>query len=148
MGRHPGTWQTERPGLSQSGTRLPGRWLHQPSDETAHEVALLLQTPCPTRTRLGQGQYLNRDGANLSGKLEQALEDIISSEAIFDKICSILNENLSFTQLDVLAERALQQDIISKSEAELLTKAEHGRRWVISVDDFNPEQLTAVSSKS
>jgi acyl-CoA dehydrogenase len=125
-----------------------GRWLNKPSDETSHEVAILLQTPCSTRNRLGQGQYLKRDGANLSGKLEQALEDIIDSEAIFDKICSIFNEKLSFTKLDLLAERALQQEIISEDEAALLIKAELGRRWVIAVDDFSTDKLSVHSSKS
>jgi acyl-CoA dehydrogenase len=68
--------------------------------------------------------------------------------AIFDKICSIFNEKLSFTKLDLLAERALQQEIISEDEAALLIKAELGRRWVIAVDDFSTDKLSVHSSKS
>ncbi len=123
-----------------------GTWLSKPNDETSHRVAQLLQTPCATRTRLGHGQYLTRDGNNLFGRLEQTLEDIINCEPIFDKICSALNEKLPFYHLDKLAETALSKHIISKAEAELLVTAEKGRQWVIAVDDFDNSELTIEDS--
>ncbi len=124
-----------------------GTWLSKPEDETAHKVAQLLQTPCATRTRLGQGQYLTRDGNNIFGRLEQALEDIINCEPIFDKICSALNKKLPFYHLDKLAETGLSEHIISQAEADLLVTAEKGRQWVIAVDDFESDELTANNSK-
>jgi len=125
-----------------------GTKLSKPCDKTAHKIAQLLQTPCATRTRLGHGQYLTRDGNNLFGKLEQVLEDITHSEAIFDKICNALDKKLAFTQLDNLAELALSKHIISPAEADLLVTAEKGRQWVIAVDDFDSLELTAYSSAS
>jgi len=123
-----------------------GTWLSKPSDETDHKVAQLIQTPSAARTRLGQGQYLTRDGSNIFGRLEQALEDIINCEPIFEKICTALNKKLPFYHLDILAETGLSEHIISKSEADLLISAEKSRQWVIAVDDFDNKELTANNS--
>ena len=124
-----------------------GTWLKKPSDEIAQKVAQLLQTPCAARSRLGQGQYLTRDGSNIFGKLEQTLEDIINCEPIFDKICSALNKKLPFSRLDNLAKQALSGDIISQAEADLLIAAEKGRQWVIAVDDFDSKDMTATTTR-
>nr|WP_171035708.1 acyl-CoA dehydrogenase FadE [Colwellia ponticola] len=120
-----------------------GTWLSKPSDELAHKVAQLLQSPNPSRTRLGQGQYLTRDGRNIFGRLEQVLEDILACEPIYDKVCSALNKKLPFYRLNEVAELGLSNNIISAAEAELLTNAEVGRKWVIDVDDFDSKALTA-----
>ena len=125
-----------------------GTWLKKPNDEISHKVAQLLQTPGSARTRLGQGQYLTRDGNNIFGRLEQVLEDIISCEPIYEKVCRELNKKLPFYQLDQVAELGLTNNIISKVEAELLTTAEIGRQWVIAVDDFDSKDMTAFSSSA
>jgi len=41
----------------------------------------------------------------------------------------------------------LAEHIISKAEADLLVTAEKGRQWVIAVDDFDSDELTANNSK-
>ncbi len=120
-----------------------GTWLNKPNDEIAHKVAQLLQTPCSARTRLGQGQYLTRDGNNIFGRLEQVLEDIINCEPIYERVCRELNTKLPFYHLDKVAELGLSHNIISKVEAELLSTAEVGRQWVIAVDDFDGKAMTA-----
>ena len=61
-----------------------GTWLTKPSDITEHQVAVILQTPSDTRTRLGKGQYLTNEPENVVGQLEQTLKDVIASEPIFD----------------------------------------------------------------
>ena len=120
-----------------------GTWLNKPNDEIAHKVAQLLQTPCSARTRLGQGQYLTRDGNNIFGRLEQVLEDIINCEPIYERVCRELKTKLPFYHLDKVAELGLSHNIISKVEAELLSTAEVGRQWVIAVDDFDSKAMTA-----
>ena len=120
-----------------------GTWLSKPSDELAHKVSQLLQTPCASRSRLGQGQYLTRDGNNIFGKLEQTLEDIINCEPIFDKVCEAINEKLPFYHLNKVADIGLSKNIISVAEADLLLSAEAGRQWVIAVDDFDSHALMA-----
>ncbi len=125
-----------------------GTLLKEPSDEIAHKVAQILQTPSAARNRLGKGQYLTKDGDNIFGKLEQTLEDIIHCEPIFEKVCRALDQRLPFYHLDKAAELGLAAQAITQSEAELLIKAEKGRKWVIDVDDFDPKELVAAQSKS
>ena len=120
-----------------------GCWLKKPSDKTDHKVAALLQYHNETRTRLGQGQYLTREPENVLGQLEQTLEDIIACEPIFDKICRELGQRLPFYQLDLVAKKGLEANIISEEEAELLTATEIARKAVIDVDDFESDYLKA-----
>jgi len=120
-----------------------GCWLQKPSDKTDHKVAALLQYHNETRSRLGQGQYLTREPGNLLGQLEQTLEDIIACEPIFDKICRELGQRLPFYQLDLVAQKGLEANIISEEEAALLTKTEIARKATIDVDDFDSDYLKA-----
>jgi acyl-CoA dehydrogenase len=119
-----------------------GKWLSKPNDKLAQKVSRILQTPSAARNRLGHGQYLVRDGKNIFGRLEQAFEDIINCEAVFEKICRGLNKKLPFYQLDKVAEMGLEHNLISQTEAELLVSAETGRRWAIQVDDFDTRELS------
>ena len=122
-----------------------GSWLAKPSDNLDHQVAKLLQTPGEARDRLGKWQYLTRDGKNVFGILEQTLEDIIACEPIFAKVCIALDKNLPFYDLDNAANLGLAANAITEKEAQLLIKAEQGRKAVISVDDFESSEL-AVSN--
>lgn len=122
-----------------------GTWLTKPSDAIEHSVAQILQTPSETRTRLGQGQYLNDDGHNVLGKLESALENILLAEPIFDKVCQALGKKLPFTQLNIIAEQGLSCNAITKEEADFLVKVEEQRLNVINVDDFDPQELVSNS---
>mgnify|MGYP000362621911 CR=1 FL=1 len=118
-----------------------GTWLTKPSDNLDHQVAKLLQTPCEARNRLGKWQYLTRDGKNVFGILEQTLEDIIACEPIFAKVCLAIDKKLPFYNLDNAAKLGLSVNAITEKEAELLIKAEQGRKAVINVDDFDHSEL-------
>lgn len=117
--------------------------LKKPSDATDHKVAKLMQYHNKSRTRLGQGQYLTREPENVLGQLEQTLEDIITCEPIFDKICRELGEKLPFYNLDIVAEKGLSANIISQEEADLLIATEIKRKITINVDDFDSDYLKA-----
>ena len=117
--------------------------LKKPSDATDHKVAKLMQFHNESRTRLGQGQYLTREPENVLGQLEQTLEDIITCEPIFDKICRELGEKLPFYNLDIVAEKGLSANIISQEEADLLIATEIKRKITINVDDFDSDYLKA-----
>lgn len=118
-----------------------GTWLQKPSDATDQEVAEILQTPSETRTRLGKWQYLKRDPAFPMGQLEQTLEDIIACEPIYTKACKGLDKYLPFYKLNLVAEEALAAGVITQEEADLLCRAEIGRKIAIDVDDFSSEEL-------
>jgi acyl-CoA dehydrogenase len=123
-----------------------GKWLKKPSDITDHKVAQILQTPGKARERLGQGQYLSRDPENVLGQLEQTLDDIIACEPIFKKVCKAIGEDLPFYALDEVAKKGLAVNAINAVEAELLCKAELGRKVAINVDDFDSDELRAQSA--
>jgi len=120
-----------------------GTWLTKPSDNLDHKVAQLLQTPCEARNRLGKWQYLVRDGKNVFGILEETLEDIIACEPVFTKVCIATDKKLPFYQLDKVAGLGLSVNAITEKEAQLLIKAEQGRKAVIDVDDFDSNELIA-----
>jgi acyl-CoA dehydrogenase len=107
-----------------------------------------LQTPCHARTLLGAGQFTRPVKGNLLGELEATLSDIVAVEPIFDRICKYYQEKHLFTQLDVLAKRALKDTVITESEAELMIRAEAGRLKTINVDEFAPEELVFKKSIS
>ncbi|MGY3858394.1 acyl-CoA dehydrogenase FadE [Aeromonas intestinalis] len=131
-------------GLALRAVVLPlGRDLKRPSDKLDQQVARLLQTPSATRDRLAEGQYLTREEGNPFGLLEQALDDVLAAEPLFDKICKAEGAKRPFTQLDKVAEAGLALGVINQSEAELLRRAEQSRLRTINVDDFDPVDLVA-----
>ena len=121
-----------------------GCHLSRPSDMTDHQVARILQTPSSARNRLVKGQYITREQENSIGMQEQTLDDILACEPIYDKICQALGKKLPFYYLDKIAEQGLAAEIISQDEANLLIKAEKGRKLSIDVDDFSPEDLPSA----
>ena len=123
-----------------------GCWLTKPSDKTDQQVARLLQTPSEARTRLGQGQYLTRESGNLLGQLEQTLDDIVACEPVYEKVCRAAGKKLPFYHLDKVAEQGLAAGAINEDEAQLLRRAEVGRKAAIDVDDFDPADLAADKS--
>ena len=123
-----------------------GKHCPAPSDRLDHQLAKLLQQPSATRTRLGRGQYLTPSEHNPAGQLEQALLDVIAAEVIHDRLCKQTKKHLSFTRLDALAIRALEQGWIDEQEAEVLKRAEASRLRSINVDEFAADAL-AVPAK-
>ncbi|OIQ25623.1 acyl-CoA dehydrogenase FadE [uncultured Vibrio sp.] len=121
-----------------------GRVRRAPSDKLDSQVAKIIQTPCATRSRIGRNQYLEDTPFNPVGRIEKALEVILEAEPVFDKVCKGLSQRRAFVALDKVAEIGLENTLISETEAALLIKAEKERLYVINVDDFAPEELSAV----
>ncbi|HDX9010109.1 acyl-CoA dehydrogenase FadE [Aeromonas dhakensis] len=131
-------------GLALRVIVLPlGRDLKRPSDKLDNQVARLLQTPSETRSRLAQGQYLTREEGNPFGLLEQALDDVLSAEPLFEKVCKADGIKRPFMQLDKVAEAGLTLGVLNQTEADLLRRAEESRLRTINVDDFDPIELVA-----
>jgi acyl-CoA dehydrogenase len=123
-----------------------GKSFTRPSDKLDHQIANILQTPCESRDRLGQGQYLSREEGNPFGMLEQALDDVLASEPLYDKVCKAANERFPFVQLDKIADKGLELGVLTEQEAELLRRTETQRLETINVDDFDSEELMADKS--
>jgi len=117
-----------------------GRRFKRPGDKLDHKVSKILQTPCDARSRLGEGQYF---GSGQFAILEETLQNLLTAEPLFDRVCKAANEKLPFTQLNLVAERGLELGVINEKEADLLRRTEEGRLQVINVDDFDPAELVA-----
>ena len=120
----------------------------KPSDKLDHKVARIIQTPCDTRSRIGQGQFLEATENNPVGMIELALIDILTAEPIYDRVCQAAGKKLPFMQLDKVAATGLELNAINEEEADLLRKAEEGRLRTINVDDFASEELAAKPYQS
>ncbi|RKF18032.1 acyl-CoA dehydrogenase [Alginatibacterium sediminis] len=120
-----------------------GMSFEKPSDKLDHTLAQILQTPSETRDRLGNLQYLSRDEGNPVGMLEQALDDMLLAEPVYDKLCKAAGKRFVFMYLDRLAQRGLDNDWITEDEAKILQRAEVGRLRTINVDDFDHDELVA-----
>ncbi len=118
-----------------------GKRFNGPSDELDHKIATMLQTPSDARSRLGDGQFLGRVDGNPMGELEQILDNVLASEPLYERICKAAGERYPFTQLDALADKGLELDVINEEEAELLRRTEKGRLDTINVDDFDNDEL-------
>jgi acyl-CoA dehydrogenase len=118
-----------------------GRPFKGPSDRLSHKVASMMMQPSETRSRLGEGIYLTPSEHNKVGQMERILEDLIASEAILAK----LKDALDTKERDPLklAELGLAAGVIQQDAADLVRRAELGRREVIAVDEFEPEELAA-----
>jgi acyl-CoA dehydrogenase len=124
-----------------------GRHCRAPSDRLDHQLAKLLQTPSATRSRLGRGQYLTPSEHNPAGQLEEALQDVMAAEVIHDRLCKQQKKHFSFTRLDELAQRGLQEGWINQQEAEVLIRAEASRLRSINVDEFEADALATQPVK-
>jgi len=118
-----------------------GRPIKKPLDETAHRVATILLQPSETRSRIGEGIFLTPSENNPLGKMEQVLEDTIAADSILLK----LHQSLGKKGTDPLkmAKLGLAAGLINPQAAELIERAELGRQDVISVDDFDSNELSA-----
>lgn len=125
-----------------------GRPLKRPSDVLDHKVAQIMQTPCASRERLGQGQYWTASQYNPVGIQEQTFKDILAAEPLYDKVCKASGKRLPFMWLDKVAAEGRALGVLSDSEIALLERAEIGRMKSVNVDDFAPEELQAQVVKA
>jgi acyl-CoA dehydrogenase len=120
-----------------------GRAHSAPSDRLDHELARILQVPSATRSRIGRGQYLTPSEHNPVGLLEEALQDILAAEPVHKRLCDAMGKKLSFTRLDILAQKGLDAGHLSADDARILSRAEESRLRSINVDEFEPDELAA-----
>lgn len=140
---------------------LPNKWLgkllkvvvmpfgkvrRKPNDKLDSQVARILQTPSATRSRLGRYQFIKDCENSAVGKIEKALQVILSAEPIFLKVCKATNSKRPFVRLNEVAEIGLKENIITQQEAEVLIEAEQRRLETINVDDFDSHTLASSTS--
>ncbi len=118
-----------------------GRWAKPPSDNLGHQVAQLLLSPSQARDRLSKGMYMPKaDSTEAIAALEDALVKVIKSEHIEKRLKKELKGyQPGYQVMDNMLAQALEQNIISEDEAQIIREAETARWGVIQVDDFSPD---------
>lgn len=127
-----------------------GKTFSKPSDKLGHAVAQLLMSPNASRDRLTQGLYTADVNGNLMSELNDALLKAIAAEPI-EKIIKTAVEDgrvMRGGSVEEQAKAAYAQQAISKEQLNIVLDAEIARRKVVAVDDFAPEELSRVTTKS
>ncbi|MEE9451158.1 MAG: acyl-CoA dehydrogenase [Gammaproteobacteria bacterium] len=117
-----------------------GRRYRQPSDELSHHLVQTMLKPSSLRDRISQHCYLGNDSNDAVGRLEDALRKNILAEPIRQKLHkAVKTKKISLNghdELQVQIEQAVQLNVLSAEEGEILHTAEQARSDVIQVDEF------------
>jgi len=134
------------PGLSWV-FRLAGVWSRlnpigtYPSDELGHKVAQAMQVPGGVRDHMTDGIYIPKDPTEAVGRYENALNLITIAQPIYKKLyVAMKKRELSKDSFLNLIVPALEKNIISKEEADVVREAENARNDAIQVDEFTLEE--------
>ncbi|MEX0662883.1 MAG: acyl-CoA dehydrogenase [Balneolaceae bacterium] len=148
--------EIEVPGLSWVFRGPVGLWSRinrmgkKPSDKLGHAVAQAMQEQGERRDRMTQGIYTSKSQNDAIGIYEHAMTLIHDSFPIYKKLYKAtkareIPKGNVLTQLDI----AVEKNIITKEEAEMVRETEDARFNAISVDDFTLEEYnrSAVTPK-
>ncbi|UJO99857.1 MAG: DUF1974 domain-containing protein, partial [Nitrosomonas sp.] len=116
-----------------------GKRCRPPSDALAHEVARLLMAPGAVRDRLTSGIFVPTAESEPMADLEHALQCVIQCSAIEAKLREAVKQHKITDHGDGQIAQALQLNIITAEEADLLNKLKDLRSRVVKVDDFPPD---------
>jgi acyl-CoA dehydrogenase len=116
-----------------------GRRYYVPNDAMGHAAARLLLEPSEARERLTRGIYISRDVGDALGRLEDALPKVIAAELLERRLYKLVDEQ-PLLHGDPAAQlaAAIEMNLLTVAEAELVRAAQAARREVIAVDDFAP----------
>jgi acyl-CoA dehydrogenase len=116
-----------------------GKPFSPPSDELGHEVVKVMMAPGEARDRLTAGIYVPTSANEPLGILELALQCAKACEEANAKIRTAVKAGQVSERDDEKIAEALDQGVITTTEAESLKKMKSLRRSVIMVDDFLPD---------
>ncbi len=116
-----------------------GRRLHLPDDRLMHQAASLLLEPSATRERLVDGIYRPDDPDDLTGRLQHAMTMTIRAEPIERNLRDRGRLHRPDQPYDAWLASLLDEQLLSRDEADLLKNAREAVRAAIMVDDFPPD---------
>lgn len=112
----------------------------EPSDNLGKRAARILITDNPARERLTQGIYRSC-GTDAAGLVNCAFSAVLAATLVEKCIRAHYKTTVSIDNYEELVGRALDDDIISEAEADLVRTAQQLSRRVIDVDSFSREQV-------
>jgi acyl-CoA dehydrogenase len=128
-------------GILLRGVVFPlGRRRREAGDRLNHRVADLLLEPSDTRDRLTAGMYLNDRPDDVIGCLEDALRKVLETEPLLKKLRNQghrfeVGPNCGFKNW---VDELVEEELVSRQEADALLAAREASLKVIAVDHFPP----------
>ena len=123
-----------------------GRHHRYPSDRLGQQVAKLLLSPSDTRDRLTAGIYLNLHEDDILGRLEDALQKVITADPIRRRLSQSGEARDPRVDYEPWIEGLLKDEVLTQEEGEILGNAWQATLKVIAVDDFAPKAIVSDES--
>lgn len=118
-----------------------GQTFRQPDDRLGQKVARILLSPSAARDRLTDGIHMPTELTQVIGRLDAALYKVITAEPAERKLRAAQKKQLvDHGTSELVLKQAVERDILTSKEVELILLAESARNDVIAVDDF-PQDL-------
>ncbi|MEA5444736.1 acyl-CoA dehydrogenase [Gammaproteobacteria bacterium AB-CW1] len=117
-----------------------GRSFRRPSDRLGHEVASLLLTPSAARDRLTRGVWSSKDPEDPVGRVEYAMDRMITAEPLEARLQKGLGVRLSAANLEDTVKRGVAEDVISEQEGAIILEAAKAMAAAIAVDELPAER--------
>ncbi len=124
-----------------------GLSLRQPNDYLGQRAASILLKPGEARDRLTKGMFVSDDPKDITGVLEYAMDRVIQADPIDKKLRA---KNLSRPDLmpyDEWLALLQQQGELDAEEVKLLRQAQAATRDVITVDEFEPQDMRGTTMR-
>lgn len=135
------------PGLSWLFRGPIGLWSRMnrigsmPSDKVGHKVAQAMQKRGEQRDRITSGIFIPEDKEEALGRYEHAFRLAEEAAPVYKKIYKATKKKkLPKTQARFVIDQAIEKNILTEDEAELLRKAEDARIDMVQVDEFTLEE--------
>lgn len=110
---------------------------HRPDDNLGHQVAKITLTPSETLERLSAGIFTSDDKDNSTGRIEHALNLVLSTEQLQHKLNDAYKQGRIESRDRDAHEQAREKNIITDNEYTLLVEAEAAIQNAIKVDEFS-----------
>jgi len=121
-----------------------GRRQQKPNDALGHRVAQLLLEPSQTRDRLTKDIFISDDANDVTGSVDYALDKVLSAALVYRRLRNADERQPELLTFDDWVNDLTEQEKISSEEANILREARAATLRVISVDDFDPEYVSAA----
>ncbi len=120
-----------------------GRRFRYPNDRIGRRVARLLLEPSAARDRLTEHVYVSRDPADVTGRMEYALEKVMAANPIEKRLREAGERRADNVAHDEWLDDLLARGLVSEDERAVLHEAQAATRRAIDVDDFEPAAVGA-----
>lgn len=126
---------------------LGGIYHSLPSDKLNKELTKLITQPSSTRKRLMKYVFNSNTDNNFIRKLDIIMENTIAAEPIAKRLEKAMkSKQIDSLDYDSQVNEAVNKNILTKAEADILRKNREEVFSVINVDKFTTEELVSLSS--